>query len=605
MTFWYTGSATAGILFGAVFVYIHKQIIRPGMTRKYLNALFSDILGLLKGDLKDFWIYYLRLIRQSLFYAFMQLSGVMIALLPIIMAIFYISGPVLEAWNKGALPAVIPSKAGNLEYAFGKADTSPPSHNNRMGYELVLKDKKRLKLENMYDNYLISKRNNFLFKQLMEFNNFTVISVPPTWDLGVDHVVLRSLRGNMNPFWPYLCDLEFVFLLFLASATTMMMLWSPKNKTGAQSQSVKTHLVFSDYMLTWVATQTIGLMKKAGDLESRILGKRMAQKEIGKPIYVSGLARSGTTIVLETLSKDTKLATHRYKDFPFVMTPFCWDTFTRLFSSEQVPVERPHKDQIKISQSSPDAFEEPIWQHFFPCLHDLKSLSILDDTISKPDFEQFYREHIKKILCIRKGERYLAKGNYNLTRIRYILKIFPDAKMVVPIRHPKSHVESLVRQHQLFLEYAKGNPQVAEYLKAAGHYEFGPQRCPVILDHDSGSRTIAAWENGDDTLGYSIQWTALYKYVLELSQNETISNQLYIIRYEDLCYNPAMEVARLMDFLELEPNEKVMAAVEEINSQPPKYTLSDQEANSCWQEAKSVATLYGYTRNIEAIRYRM
>jgi len=79
-------------------------------------------------------------------------------------------------------------------------------------------------------------------------------------------------------------------------------------------------------------------------------------------------------------------------------------------------------------------------------------------------------------MIIRKGERYLSKGNYNITRFEYICSIFRDAKFIVPIRHPLFHIDSLVRQHKLFLGYSQGNQQVPEYLKAVGHYEFGPQR---------------------------------------------------------------------------------------------------------------------------------
>ena len=64
-----------------------------------------------------------------------------------------------------------------------------------------------------------------------------------------------------------------------------------------------------------------GIWKWTGDLESRFLADDLAQKSIIRPIYICGLARSGSTILLELLSKHPDIATHRYSDFPPIYTP--------------------------------------------------------------------------------------------------------------------------------------------------------------------------------------------------------------------------------------------------------------------------------------------
>ena len=43
---------------------------------------------------------------------------------------------------------------------------------------------------------------------------------------------------------------------------------------------------------------------------------------------------------------------------------------------------------------------------------------------------------IKKIIHINKVDRYLSKNNNNIFRIKYLLKKFPDSKIVVVIRNP-------------------------------------------------------------------------------------------------------------------------------------------------------------------------
>ncbi len=48
---------------------------------------------------------------------------------------------------------------------------------------------------------------------------------------------------------------------------------------------------------------------------------------IVKPIDIAGLACSGTTILLEFLARRPHFASHRYRDFPPVLTPGRWNWF--------------------------------------------------------------------------------------------------------------------------------------------------------------------------------------------------------------------------------------------------------------------------------------
>ena len=68
------------------------------------------------------------------------------------------------------------------------------------------------------------------------------------------------------------------------------------------------------------------------------------------------------------------------------------------------------------------------------------------------EFEAFYRTNIKKLLQSRKAERYLAKNNYNVSRMEYLLQLFPDTKFVVMIRNPFDHIASLAKQDAIFKE---------------------------------------------------------------------------------------------------------------------------------------------------------
>lgn len=98
------------------------------------------------------------------------------------------------------------------------------------------------------------------------------------------------------------------------------------------------------------------------------------------------------------------------------------------------------------------------------------------------------------------GSRYFAKGNYHVPRIEYLVHLFPDARFIVPVRHPLTHVHSLVRQYQLSSSYAAADARVPRYLEAAGHFEFGPQRIPIRLSAVQGDRILEAWAHGDEYL---------------------------------------------------------------------------------------------------------
>ena len=87
---------------------------------------------------------------------------------------------------------------------------------------------------------------------------------------------------------------------------------------------------------------------------------------------------------------------------------------------------------------------------FFSTLHDPGSSAVLNGETNNKEFANFYKDHIRKLLLLRGGRRYLSKANYNLTRLGYLLKLFPDARFLLPVRDPVWHIASLMRQHQRF-----------------------------------------------------------------------------------------------------------------------------------------------------------
>ncbi|MFN0055446.1 MAG: sulfotransferase [Planctomycetales bacterium] len=353
----------------------------------------------------------------------------------------------------------------------------------------------------------------------------------------------------------------------------------------------------SDYLLVRLAQGGAGVLETLGDIESTWMRKQLDAVSIRSPLFVTGLARAGTTILLEELSKIPGVATHRYRDFPMLMIPCLWSRFLSRFRTRQEAVERPHKDRIKITSESPEAYEEPIWQHFFPHLHAPEAIHRLTGEKRHPGFEGFYTDHLRKILIIRQGERYLSKGNYNVTRIEYLATLFPDARFVIPVRHPLEHVHSLVRQNELFTNYDREDPRVSRYLAAAGHYEFGPQRVPIRLSEVAGNRIRDAWGNGDDYLGYAIQWAEIYRFVDQLrSRQDRLAQQILVVRYEDFCADPAGVMGQTLRHTHLEAGANFgPQAFEHISPPAPGSSrLSGEVQETIWSEVREVAAAFGY-----------
>ena len=78
-------------------------------------------------------------------------------------------------------------------------------------------------------------------------------------------------------------------------------------------------------------------MIKQGNRESAKLSEELNKIQITKPIFVTGLARSGTTIILEQLAAHKDFASFRYKDFPLVHIPYWWESFLQRAGSPQFP----------------------------------------------------------------------------------------------------------------------------------------------------------------------------------------------------------------------------------------------------------------------------
>lgn len=337
---------------------------------------------------------------------------------------------------------------------------------------------------------------------------------------------------------------------------------------------------------------------RLGDLETRVVSDDLEPAPIDRPIYVAGLARSGSTILLELLSAHPDTASHAYKDFPLVFAPWFWNRFLehgRLGKADAV--ERAHGDGIKVTPDSPEAQEEMLWMAFFPHLHACGRSAVLDAETRAPAFEAFYRDHLRKLLRLRGGRRYLAKGNYNVTRLDYLLRLFPDARFVVPVRDPLRQVASLKRQHERFLRMHRTHPRGLRYMQRAGHFEFGQDRRTIEVDPASTAAIADARRRGAEAEAWARQWAAVYGHVADvLDRSPALRAATMVVRHEDLCGNADAVLRRVFAHCRLDIAPDALAAGATRLHVPDYYEpdFTDAERQAIADCTRGVAARFGY-----------
>ena len=240
-------------------------------------------------------------------------------------------------------------------------------------------------------------------------------------------------------------------------------------------------------------------------------------------VFVSGLARSGTTILLNALYDSDEFASLSYKDMPFVLAPNLWSKLS--FTKQDIDlVERAHGDGIKVSSESPEAFEEVFWMTFNE-----------NDEGAQEKFKTYVQLINKKY----QKERYLSKNNQNIRRLELISNTFPNSKILIPFRNPLQHAYSLFSQHQRFIEDSKKDKFISNYMKWIGHTEFGSNYIPI---HNKN----LSFKNDLDINHWLEQWYRTYQNCYETLKKK---GNIYFICYEKLCSSKEywIDILHLLD----------------------------------------------------------
>jgi hypothetical protein len=599
---WNATALLFGSALGLLIGFVWNRIAPTGKTRIFYKDIGRILHLMLTDHEANFSNLYKNLFIKTLRFISFQLTTITVCFSPLIL-IFWVYAPAFHEYRNSKADFIAIYKNGQIPLTIEGNNFPPESKTISIPISEFSSEVIDINLSGKGNFFLNAKENNAIaadsFRGLLLASlGFNIVYVEKELLSNSQHpIILRPWCGDFNPFWPYLSDQE-GFLFSGMAFFSLLVMFSKRRKKYRNRQEHKEgipSISFLDYLLASIAAAAPGFFRWIGDKESKYFKADLEAVSIDRPIFVTGLARSGTTILLEMLSLKS-VATHRYRDFPFVMTPILWQWLTNKISSTKPPRERPHKDGIYIDRESPDAFEEPIWQYFFPYTHLGGEIHLIQAGNGSKQFAAFFSDHIRKILLIRNGTRYVSKGNYNLTRIPYISSIFPDALFVIPVRHPVDHVRSLVRQNEIFHRYAQEDARISDLLRVAGHYEFGPQRVPICLRDGTHQRISESWRSGREYKGYAIQWAEIYRYVAELRKEKSCTDRIFIIRYEDLCERPVEFLTELINFCGIGCD--IATAATRIKA--GKVHLNDMNTDiytEIWEETREIAELFGYEWN--------
>lgn len=227
-------------------------------------------------------------------------------------------------------------------------------------------------------------------------------------------------------------------------------------------------------------------------------------------LYVTGLARSGTTTMLNSLHSTNLFASLTYRDMPFILSPNLWSKISTFKNNSKKFFLRAHSDGIKINYNSPEAFEEVFWELIINKDY-ISNNGLKLHNVTKKEIELLIK--YQHLICHKyKKKRYLAKNNNLILRLESLANYSKDTKFIIMFRNPIYHSLSLLDQHIKFQKLEKFE---FKYMKWLSHYEFGKSHLPFLLDNRKNKHHQL------DVRYWLDQWIGYYSYLLKLKKKNS------------------------------------------------------------------------------------
>lgn len=316
-----------------------------------------------------------------------------------------------------------------------------------------------------------------------------------------------------------------------------------------------------DRLLHRLAFRAPGLQRALADIEDRLYRERIDLATARRPVFVTSLPRAGTTVLLEALAGVPELGAATYRQMPFTLLPLLWSETTRGLRAGATRAERAHGDGVEVGFDSPEAFEETAWMAFWPDHYRDGAILPWPADATNPDFEAFLPRHMAKVVAAAKpgARRYLSKNNANIARLGLVERLFPDATILVPVRHPAAQAASLLRQHRRFGELHARDPFARTYMEGLGHFEFGAAFRPIAFA--GGATSAPSLDDVSFWLGY---WCDAFASVLT-----TAGSRVVFVDADALAAEPAAHLPLVAEAVGLKEPGALTAFASRFRAPPP------------------------------------
>jgi hypothetical protein len=332
-------------------------------------------------------------------------------------------------------------------------------------------------------------------------------------------------------------------------------------------QSHHTHLIVPyhtygrlERLLHWIALEPASVRHLAFELERQFalpkhsVHPSSSNNDADGAIYVCGLARSGTTMLLRLLCEIDAFRSLSYRDMPFVLAPNIWRQITRHSKRRSVLVERAHGDGILVNFDSPEGFEEVFWRTFCPQTY---GTCCLNTDEPSQDVLSAFADYRALVANPRTGllpsngmqKRYLSKNNNNLLRLN-TLSADPTATILLVYRNPVATARSLHRQHQRFCAAQIEDRFTQTYMGWLAHHEFG-------LDHRPFGFAMPMMDisfTPEDPNYWLDYWNAVHSHILT-----QMNLRLYLVNHDVLRAAPLATINKLLAVLKIQADPAPLA----------------------------------------------
>jgi hypothetical protein len=314
---------------------------------------------------------------------------------------------------------------------------------------------------------------------------------------------------------------------------------------------------FRIHPLRWGLATTVTLVTTFNSvmyrLQQAIYGRKISQTPIvDDPIFIIGHWRSGTTYLHELMVLDDR--------FTYPTTYECFAPNHFLITERvcktlfwfAVPAQRP-MDNVKVGWDNPQEDEfalcglglpSPYLRMAFPNRPETYDAYLDLDGLSEQDREQWKAGLVRfvKMLTLKHGKRVILKSPTHTGRLSVLAEMFPGARFIHVVRHPDALFPSTVRLWQS-LDLVQGlqiprHENLAEYVHSA----------------------------------YERMYRSFERDRVELSPARICD-----VRYEDLVRDPAGELARVYERLDLGEFEPVREKIEEHVARQKGYKVNRHE----------------------------